>query len=276
MNWLQSMLYGFLSGVAEVLPISSRAHGILLLKIFGASGNSNLMLLMLHAALLAALHVSSRAHLTRIHRALALARIPKKKRRRPLDLKSLMDFKLLRTMALPIILAYCFYNSLSFLVGSLLAIAAFLFLNGLILYIPQFFPTGNKDSRNMSRVEGLLIGLGGALSVLPGISGIGAMVSVSSICGVDRSYALDNALMASMVISAAMVVSDAVRLVAGGFGGVTFRIVLVYLTSALASFLGGMLGVKLLKKTVGERGFSFFAFYCWGLSLFTFFLNLVA
>ena len=49
MNWLQSMLYGFLSGVAEVLPISSRAHGILLLKIFGASGNSNLMLLMLPA-----------------------------------------------------------------------------------------------------------------------------------------------------------------------------------------------------------------------------------
>ena len=128
----------------------------------------------------------------------------------------------------------------------------------------------------MSRVEGLLIGLGGALSVLPGVSGIGAMVSVSSICGVDRSYALDNALMASMVISAAMVVSDAVRLVAGGFGGVTFRIVLVYLASAFASFLGGMLGVRLLKKSVGERGFSFFAFYCWGLSLFTFFLNLVA
>lgn len=276
MNLLQSVLYGFLSGAAEILPISSRAHGILLLKIFGTSGNSNLMLLLLHAALLASLYVSSRSHLTRMRRALALARIPKKKRRRPLDIKSLMDFRLVRTMSLPIILAYFFYNSLSGLAGSLLAMAIFLFLNGLILYIPQFLPTGNKDSRSMSRVEGLLIGLGGALSVLPGISGIGAMVSVSSVCGVDRKYALDNALIASIVISAAVVVNDAVRLVSNGLGGVTFRVVLIYLLSAAASFLGGLLGVRLLRKIAGEHSFSLFAFYCWGLSLFTFFLNLIA
>ena len=276
MNWMQSMLYGFLSGVAEVLPISSRAHGILLLKIFGASGNSNLMLLMLHAALLAALHVSSRAHLTRIHRALALARIPKKKRRRPLDLKSLMDFKLLRTMALPIILAYCFYNSLSFLVGSLLAIAAFLFLNGLILYIPQFFPTGNKDSRNMSRVEGLLIGLGGALSIFPGISAMGAMLSVSSVCGVDKEYSLGNALLETMLILLCVSVNDILRIASTGLKDVTFQMVLVCLVTALAAFVGTLLGMKLLKTIAKNGDFSIFSFYCLGLALFTFFLNLIA
>lgn len=55
-TWLQNFVYSFLSGAAEVLPISSRAHGILLLKIFGASGNSDLMLMMMHLGILLALY----------------------------------------------------------------------------------------------------------------------------------------------------------------------------------------------------------------------------
>lgn len=78
MTWLQNFVYSFLSGAAEVLPISSRAHGILLLKIFGASGNSDLMLLMMHLGILLALYKICRPQLTRINRALALARIPKR------------------------------------------------------------------------------------------------------------------------------------------------------------------------------------------------------
>lgn len=276
MTWLQNILYGFLSGMAEILPVSSRAHGILLLKIFGASGSSDLMLLFMHMGIVLALYKTCRPQLVRINRALALARIPKKKRRRPLDTKSLMDFRLLRTMVLPVIPAFFLYNTTAGLVSHTWVIGLFLILNGLILYIPQFLPSGNKDSRTMSRVEGLLIGLGGALSVLPGISGIGAMVSVGSVCGVDKKYALENAMIVGIVISACTVVCDALRIVSGGLEGLTFGLVFAYLCAALASFLGGLLGVKVLRAIVQEHGFSVFAFYCWGLALFTFFLNLVA
>ena len=55
MNWLQSVLYGFLSGAADILPVSSRAHGILLLKIFGTTVDGNFMLLFLHTAVTLAL-----------------------------------------------------------------------------------------------------------------------------------------------------------------------------------------------------------------------------
>lgn len=276
MTWLQNILYGFLSGMAEILPVSSRAHGILLLKIFGESGSSDLMLLFMHMGIVLALYKTCRPQLVRINRALALARIPKKKRRRPLDTKSLMDFRLLRTMVLPVIPAFFLYNTTSGLVSHTWVVGLFLILNGLILYIPQFLPSGNKDSRTMSRVEGLLMGLGGALSVLPGISGIGAMVSVGSVCGVDKKYALENAMIVGIVISACTVVCDALRIVSGGLEGLTFGLVFAYLCAALASFLGGLLGVKVLRAIVQEHGFSVFAFYCWGLALFTFFLNLVA
>ena len=70
----------------------------------------------------------------------------------------------------------------------------FLFFNGIILYIPQFLPTGNRDSRTLSRVEGLLMGLGGAASILPGISAVGTAMSIGSVCGVERKYGLNMVL----------------------------------------------------------------------------------
>ena len=276
MSWLQSMLYGFLTGISDVLPISSRAHGILLLKIFGTTMDGNLMLLFLHLATMVAIYMSSRATIVRIRRALALARVPKRKRRRPLDVKSLMGFRLLRTTAVPIILAYLFYDKLFFLGSNMLVVALFLLLNGLIIYIPHYLPTGNKDARTMSRVEGLFIGLGGALSIFPGISAMGAMLSVSSVCGVDKEYSLGNALLETMLILLCVSVNDIVRIAAAGLKDVTFQMVLICLATGLAAFAGTLLGIKILKTLAKNGNFSIFAFYCLGLALFTFFLNLIA
>lgn len=276
MNWLQSVLYGFLTGASDVLPVSSRAHGILLLKIFGTTIDGNLMQLFLHLAAMLAIYMSSRPTITRIRRALALKRIPKRKRRRPLDTKSLMDFRLLRTTAVPIVLAYLFYDKLFSLGSNMMLVALFLLLNGLIIYIPRFLPTGNKDARTMSRVEGLLIGLGGALSIFPGISAMGAMLSVSSVCGVDKEYSLGNALLETMLILLCVSVNDILRIASTGLKDVTFQMVLVCLVTALAAFVGTLLGMKLLKTIAKNVDFSIFSFYCLGLALFTFFLNLIA
>lgn len=276
MNWLQSLLYGFLTGISDVLPISSRAHGILLLKIFGTTIDGNLMLLFLHVAVMLALYMNARPTMTRIRRALALSRIPKRKRRRPLDTKSLMDFRLLRTTAVPIILAYLFYDKIFSLGTSMLAVSICLLLNGLLLYIPQFLPTGNKDARTMTRVEGLLIGLGGALSILPGFSAVGAMMSVSSVCGVDKDYALGNALLETMLILLCVSINDILRIAGAGLADVTFQMVLICASTAVAAFGGTFFGIKLLKNITQNANFSIFAFYCWGLALFTFFLNLIA
>ena len=128
----------------------------------------------------------------------------------------------------------------------------------------------------MSRVDGLLIGMGGALSVFPGISAIGAMVSVSSVLGVDQEYGTNNALISGILISACISINDLVRMIGAGLSGVTFGIVLVCLATGLAAFVGTFLGIRLLRAARKSIGFSIFAFYCWGLALFLFLLNLIA
>ena len=128
----------------------------------------------------------------------------------------------------------------------------------------------------MTRPAGLSIGLGGALSILPGISAIGAMVSISSVLGVDKEYSMSNALISGILIMACIAVNDVLRIISNGVAGLTVGIVLICFATAVAAYAGTLLGIRLLRVVQRSLGFSFFAFYCWGMALFTFFLNLIA
>ena len=275
-NWLQGILYGFISGIADILPVSAQAHRLLLLKMFGQASEPGLLRLMTHLGILAAVYWNCQPQIIKILRAKSLARVPKRRRKRPLDTKSLMDFSLWQTMILPVILVYLFYGKISTLHNSLILMAIFLFINGIVLYVPQFLPGSNKDSRSLSRVEGLLMGLGGAASVLPGISGIGASVSVASVCGVERTYALNMSLLMHLAVTLALIVFDVIALFASGAGISSFVGVLICLAATVASFLGTGLAIRLMRSLAAEKGYLPFTFYCWGVSLFTFILNLLA
>ena len=106
LNWLESFLYGLFSGLTDILPVSAEAHRILVLKCFGIQSSTELMKLFAHLGVFGAMYFSCRKQIVRIHRARRLARVPKRRRRRPLDTRSLMDFSLLRTMLIPVILGF--------------------------------------------------------------------------------------------------------------------------------------------------------------------------
>lgn len=275
LNWLESLLFGLLSGFCDIVPVSAQAHKSLMLKILGVKGDMPLMYLLIDLGILAALYLSCRRDLIRMSRAKALSRVPKNKRRRPLDFRSLMDLSLLKTMLIPVILGLICYRYTSDWGDKLLWIVGFLFLNGLILYAPQFFRSGNRDSRTLSRVHGLLVGLGGAASVLPGISAVGTATAVGSVCGIEKGYALDLALLMNMFLTLGWIVYDVLAM-AGGIGPFSFLILIRYLLTAAAAFGGTLLGVKLMRYLADERGYAMFAFYCWGIALFTFIFNLMA
>ena len=272
----EHLIYGLVSGFTEILPVSERAHSTLLLKVLGAEQISPLPVLLIHIAALAAVYLSSQSQLVKMSRARRLARIPKKRRQRPLDIRSLMDSRFLTTMMLPVILVLLFYGRLSKVNFSLLAVAGLLFLNGIVLYIPQFLPGSNKDARSLSRVEGFLMGFGGSLSVLPGVSGIGASLSIGSVCGVERSYALNMTLMMDMVYLAGMIVFDVLSLFQTGFGLLTFQWVVIYLLTAAVAFISTMLAIRAMRALASSTGYHFFSYYCWGIALFAFILNLMA
>ena len=275
LNWLQSILFGLVSGAADIIPVSGQAHRLLLLKFFGVNQMPNLLALLLHLSVAAALYLSSQGQFVRMNRARALARIPKKKRKRPLDTRSMMDWSLIKTMLVPTVIGLLLNSRVRGWSVNMFLIAGMLFLNGLILYIPQFLPTSNRDSRTLTRLEGALMGLGAGASVLPGISTVGIMVSIASVCGIERLYGLNMTFIVKLFFLMGLMVYDLLAIITDGLGGLTVMLLIQYIFTAALSFGAAMLGIRTLRKLAPEHGFHTFGVYCWGLALFTFILNLV-
>ena len=275
-NWLYSILMSIVTGAASVLPVSQEAHQRLLLKFMGLRAVPPLTALAMHLGIAAALYLCCQNHILKMTRASRLARIPKRKRKRPLDTRSLMDISLLKTMLLPAVLGLFLYEKVGSMVSNLIVMATFLFLNGLILYIPQFLPSSNKDCRSLSRVEGLLMGLGGGLFVVPGLSGIGAALSVASVTGVDRKYGLNMILLMELGVTAGRIVLDVLGLISDGLGQLSLIVIVCFLLAAVCAFAATYLCVKFMRHLAAEHGFAGFAYYGWGLALFTFILSLMA
>ena len=157
LSWLQSLFVGFISGIAEVFPVSAQAHRLVLLKMFGAESEYAVLRFMIHVSTAVALYFCNRVHIIRMMRAFRLSRVPKKRRKRPLDMEGLSDFNLLKTALIPTILAFVLYARTSVLAGKALIVSALLAVNGIILYVPQYLPGSNKESGDMSRIDGLLM-----------------------------------------------------------------------------------------------------------------------
>ena len=276
LNWLQSLVYGVVSGITEILPVSAQAHRLLLRKVFGTASVSTFTLLMIHIAVLAAVYICCQSQILRILRAEKLRRLPKKRRKRPLDAISILDFRLLRTMALPMLLAFLFMHRVVAFENNIVVVASILIVNGVILYIPQFFPSGNKDARMLSRVDGLLIGLACAASALPGISAIGAAYSMASIRGADHTYAFNMSLLLQMLLLAALIIMDLLAIITEGMAGLSFLLILRSVFAAAIAFGGTILTVRFLRKLAVESSFTMFAYYCWGVALLSLMLTMFA
>ena len=276
MNLFQSLIVGFFSGIADILPVSAQAHKAVLLTLFGVAQEPPLLRIFIHIATLCGLYLNCQQQILRMVRQKQLASIPKNRRKRPVDLRILMDIRLVITMAIPLLLGFFFYQKAATLYNRLSWIALFLVINAVILYLPNFLPSGNKDSRSLSRLEAVLMGLGGALSVVPGISSVGTMCSVGGVCGAERSYILSISLLMQMVITAGMIFFDFISLFTVGFGIAGFGGFLSCLLAGAAAFGGTYYGIKIIRAMAVNIGYSIFAYYSIGLAVVTFVLYLSA
>lgn len=275
MRFVQSLIYGLISGLAEFLPVSGHAHQALLMQMFGATHREPLRDLMVHIALIFALMIAGRSLFSRIRREKKLSTRVVKGQLRRATAKSLFDLQVVRTAMIPMLmlmLVYFLVSSWEFKPGVLSVV---LIVNGILLIIPEYMRHGNKDARAMASAESILFGVISGLSAFPGISRIGAGLSASTGNGADRQNATNWVLMLSLPALCAYIVIDIVGLFVYGFGGITFVAILGYFIGAGLAFIGGYVGVVLLRVIAERASMSAFAFYSWGMALFTFILYLI-
>lgn len=273
LTWFEHLVYGLISGFAEFLPISAVAHQAVFSVLVGAEGYPWLRLAC-HAGSLIALIFVLIPTLSRMRRERKIARTPKKRRRRQPDFATMMEIRIMRVAAISMILVFLSYGLVYDLYERQWLLALLLGMNGILLYIPQYLPGANKQAESLSGLDGMLIGLSSGAGVVPGFSRIGLGTSVALMRGADRRYAVELGLLLSIPALAVMILLD----FAAGVGTVmSISALLVFgcITAAAAAFAASYFAIFLIRFLAVKAGFSGFAYYCWGLALFTLILYLI-
>lgn len=275
MSVIESLIYSFVSGIAEFLPVSARAHQSLLRYMFGIENNVYLTDLAVHIGVLLAVFVGFREVLSRLRRERKAIISSGRRRVRSLDERSYYDLRLLRTATVPLLFGLCTYPLTRRLGDRLPVLMCFLIVNGAFLLFADHCRHGNREARTMSGLDGTVMGLLGAGSVLPGISRTGCISAYAVARGADHPNASNWAVLLSVPALLSAIVFDVVGVLF--FGGLAFSFTAVVgcLWVCTGAFLGGWLGIVLFQMILNHSGFSGFAYYSFGAAFFSFVLYLI-
>lgn len=269
MNLLQSILYGLVSGLSEFMPVSSDAHRSFLRELFGAPKDP-VMDMLVHIAVLVSLFFGARNLLEMYQRE---QRVVNRRSYSAANARGYL-YRFVRTCAVAFIVVFVVLNYVGSKTYTFLTIALFCLINGVVIFVPGRMLQSNKDARHMTTLDSILLGLFGALSAFPGFSRVGMTTAYSVARGAERQHALNWTLLLSVPALIVMAILDFIAIFTAA-QAVTFISVLGYILAMAAAFLGGYYSISIMKFLAVKVGFSAFAYYSWGMALFSFVLYLI-
>ena len=268
MNWIQSALMGFVSGLSEPMPLSAEAHRGLISTLMNTGTVPPLFLLACHLAVLIVMLVWGKLDIKRLRKTFRLLRTPARRRTAHPDLNSAGTLRLLRTAAILAVAGRLLSYYLTGWTYRLWILALPLALSGFVIWAPTQMRTANKDGRHLTALEGTFIGLGSLAAALPGFSLVGGVTAVGSMFGTHRHYAVRFAWILLCINLATAVVMDALTLAGSGFSFELSELLYAGLGAVFAA-LGARIGIQLISSRIRSNAgdLSGFCYYNWGQAL---------
>ena len=273
-NWLSGLVYGLLGGLFEFVPVSPQVHQQVFMKIAGLPAPGYGLSLAVHIGALAAVVISYYSSVAKLSREQRIATQPRRNRKRQPDVVSRMELRLLKIAATPVVISCIASAWLSQYFERLWLLALMAVLSGVIVLLPNYMSRANKDARSLSPLDATLVGLGGFIGSLPGISRVGALTSVASMRGMDRQFGLKFIYLLTIPALAALCIGDLGMMIFAGNPqtGVTF---LAGVTACAAAFGAGFTGIRFMRFLAVNTGYESMAYYNWGLAMFAFIIYLI-
>lgn len=271
---LHYFIYALFFGITEFLGVSAPPHQLLYESMTGFDQSDALLTLMIRIAVLAAVVFCCRTRIRRLMRERRLAGLSRRRRNRQPDQIALLDMQLLKTSMIPLLISVLFYKRAGEWINRVSLMTVTLLLNGALLFLPRLLSQGNKDGRSVSRLDGVLMGLGGALAAIPGFSRVGGIISAGTARGVDKGYALETALLLSIPVLLGLLVFDVYAVIAAKIA-ISAVGLLVYFLMGSVAFGGAWVGITFMRYLSVKAGITGFSYYSWGVGLFSFILYLM-
>lgn len=274
-SYLTAALLGLVQGVTEFLPISSSGHLALLQNLFHIEEADLMFDVMLHLGTLLAIFISYKNDVKGMLRGgIGLIGLGKDGRRPRGGAKLRKRLALLIILgSLPMALVLPVYGRLYTLSKNSVFVGVMLLITGGILYLSDRYSRPRKDFQKATLLDVLLVGLGQAMAVIPGISRSGTTISLGLIRGFQRPFAVKFSFLLSIpaVLGAAVIsLVDAIRL------GVDPGMLPLYGVGMGAAALSGLFSMRLLRWAAARNHFGGFCYYCWGAGIVALLLSLVA
>jgi undecaprenyl-diphosphatase len=256
MSYIDAIILGILQGLTEFLPVSSSGHLVLAQRLMDVNVTGVGFEIVVHVGSLLAVVVAYRVRILKMIQSLFSEHLIEERRE---------VFNLI-IATIPAVIAGVFFKSyFESAFENAVFTSAMLLVTGGILLSTRFTRIGNRDIRAGSA---LLMGIGQAMAILPGISRSGSSIATGMFSGVQPSKATDfSFLMAIPAIAGALIfkLDDLATLKAMSMGP--------YAVGAVFSFITSLLAVYSLLKVVRKGKFFLFGPYCLlagGLGLYLF------
>lgn len=276
MNLLENLLYGFISGVSSIVPVSSYGHQVVFRQIAGQTIRNPLADLFVHLAILVALFLCCNTEINMFAKEFSAPQHRSRRRNVPVDRRRTYEIRMLITASVAMLIVF-FMQAMAYKTeNNLLVVCLFFILNGVVLYITDHVRQSNKDARHMTALNSVVIGLVSGLGIFPGVSRIGAGMSLAIIQGVDKPKALKWMLVISIPAMVLLCCFDFVNIFTVTGIAFSFIALVGYLLSAIGAFLGAYGAILFMRFVIVNSGFAGFACYSWGMAMLTFILYLIA
>ena len=268
MSILSSMILGLVQGVSEFLPISSSGHLSLFQHFFNlATSDGSLFFdVLLHLGTLIAIFVYYWKDIVKLVKSLIhliQCLFSKKERQKVKRLAPAERMVLLIIVAtLPLFVILPIKDLVEGLYGNTIFVGCALLATGVILFLSDRMARGKKGPKSATLLDALLVGVGQAVAVVPGLSRSGTTISAGMLRGFSRRFAVRFSFLMSIpaVLGAnILTIGDAVQ------QGIDTSMLPAYIVGTIVAAVSGYFAIRLVNLLANKGKFGNFAYYCWGI-----------
>jgi undecaprenyl-diphosphatase len=272
----QAIALGLIQGIAELFPISSAAHTLLISALFGWAPPSLPFVVMLHFGTFLAVLV----YFARDYWALVTGFFSGFADRWAKGSERLALLVILGTLPLAV-LGYLLEKRLDPLFAIPMVAAVGLIVTGLVLYLVERLPAKTGEAEQLSWGGAFWIGLSQIAGLIPGGSRSGFSISAGMLAGLSREQAARfSFLLAGPAIAGAsafelrrIVHPHAAAAGASGVHGIASLAAApeptaLIVVGFLAALISGMFAIRFFMRYVDQHRLTPFAVYCWLFGLF--------
>ena len=257
MSYIDAIVLGILQGLTEFLPVSSSGHLVLAQKLLGVKQSGVTFEVLVHLGSLVAVLIYFRKKIWLLIKSVFNSQYA--------EYRKVVVFLVVGTIP-AVIVGFSLKDFFERSFSSPVLAASMLLATGAILLSTRFVRKGN---RRVNLAAAIIMGIGQAISILPGISRSGTTIASGMLWGVDPSEAAEFSFLLSIPAIAGAVVLNARELAA-----LEPYLAGQYLAGTVSAFVFALLAVYTVLAVVRKGKFEYFAYYCFAAGLLGLYLFL--